>query len=116
MYGPPGGKTHYQRTRVRLSFMRAIELHLIEDDSDAGVAILAGLVTPEELADPSCISCTEDVGHVNGTFYAYLIGLDEDDQWIVCLECAQDAITPAEPLAHLDDDLDPLTFDEEDED
>jgi hypothetical protein len=96
--------------------MRAIELHLIEDEVDAGMAIVAGLVTPEDLADIACISCTEDVGQSNGTFYAYLIGLDESTQWIVCLDCAQDAIssTPANPF--LDEDLDPLTFDDLDDD
>jgi hypothetical protein len=95
--------------------MRAIELHLIENDSDAGVAVLAGLVTFDEISEPACISCSEEVGHINGTFYEYLIGLDENDQWIVCLECAQDAITPADPLVMVLEDLDPLTFDEDDE-
>ena len=96
-----------------ISFMRAIELHLIENDADARVAILAGLATVEDVSSPSCISCTEEVGHVDGTFYEYLIGLDEDDQWIVCVECAQDAITPAEPMVAILDDFDPLSFDEE---
>jgi hypothetical protein len=97
-----------------IGFMRAIELHLIETDADARVAVLAGLATEDDVSTPSCISCTEEVGHIDGTFYEYLIGLDENDQWIVCVECAQDAITPAEPLVPLDD-LDPLSFDEEDE-
>jgi hypothetical protein len=93
--------------------MRSIELHLIENDADARVAILAGLATPEDVSGPSCTNCSEEVGHVDDTFYAYLIGLDEDDQWVVCVECAQDAITPAEPMVAILDDLDPLSFDEE---
>lgn len=97
--------------------MRAIELHLIEDEVDAGMAIVAGLVTPEDLADIACISCTEEVGQSGGAFYSYLIGLDGDDQWIVCLECAQDAINPVpgNPL-FVDEDLELLTFDEEEDD
>lgn len=95
--------------------MRAIELHLIENDSDAGSAVLAGLATVEDVSEPSCISCSDDVGHVDGNFYEYLIGLDEESQWIVCVECAQDAITPADPLVSILEDLDPLSFDEDDE-
>jgi|DEB3_MinimDraft_2_1074329.scaffolds.fasta_scaffold39489_2 hypothetical protein len=92
--------------------MRAIELHLIEDEVDAGMAIVAGLVTPEDLADIACISCTEDVGQVDGTFYAYLVGLDEKSQWIVCFDCAQDAISAVPASPYIDEDLDPLTFDD----
>lgn len=96
--------------------MRAIELHLIEDEVDAGMAIVAGLVTPEDLANATCISCAEDVGQSGGAFYEYLIGLDGDDQWIVCLECAQDAINPTPGNLFEDEDLEPLTFDEETDD
>jgi hypothetical protein len=95
--------------------MRAIELHLIEDDGDENVAIVAGLITPADVVDPKCISCTEDIGQVGAAFYTYLIGLDEDDQWLVCLDCAQDAITPADTIVPLED-LDPFLFDGEDED
>lgn len=95
--------------------MRAIELHLIEDEVDAGMAIVAGLVTPEDLADIACISCTEEVGQSEGTFYSYLVGLDGEDQWIVCLECAQDAISPVPGNPFVDEELEPLTFDEEDD-
>jgi hypothetical protein len=95
--------------------MRAIELHLIENEVDAGMAIVAGLVTPEDLADIECISCTEEVGQSSGSFYSYLIGLDETSQWIVCLDCAQDAISAVPVSPFLDEDLDPLTFDEDDD-
>jgi hypothetical protein len=71
-----------------LNFMRSVELHVIETDADVESATIAGLADVGELDDVECAACYEDVGHVNGVFYAYALILDELEQWIVCTGCA----------------------------
>lgn len=61
-------------------------MHLIENAHDAISAETAGL---EVFADEKCENCFIVVGDSAGKkFVPFLIILDDEDEWIVCKECA----------------------------
>lgn len=68
--------------------MRNIELHVMENTSDIGDGITAGLLEIEDIDGAECATCAEDVGHRAGTFYPYAVALDDKSQWNVCTDCA----------------------------
>ena len=78
--------------------MRSIELHVINTASDVDTAIANGLAEPEELDLAECAACADEVGHVDGTFLAFALLIDERDvPWFICYACVEDAIDP-QPL------------------
>lgn len=81
-----------------LAGMKNIELHVMENNADVGDGLTAGLLETRDLDDPQCSACTSGVGHKDGTFYPYAVALDEDDQWMVCTECASPVIDPVPPV------------------
>ena len=74
--------------------MRHIEMHVISNTSDERLANLAGLDTYD---DDSCAQCKEPLGTESSDktgFKAYVILLDEDSEWVVCVSCATPTINP----------------------
>ncbi len=67
--------------------MRHIELHLIENSEDQRQGNEIGLDSGD---DEICETCFAAVGEsVDGKkFVPFFIVLDEDAEWIVCLDCA----------------------------
>lgn len=67
--------------------MRHIELHLIENSNDQTLANEIGLETGDF---ESCENCFEPVGETadGSKFTPFLIALDDQAEWIVCVECA----------------------------
>jgi len=89
--------------------MRSIELHVINTASDVDSAIRNGLAEPEELDVAECAACSDEVGHVDGAFLAFVLMLDERDApWFICYACVEDVIDPQpitdSALSYLDDD------------
>lgn len=76
--------------------MRSIELHVMETDTDLDSGVLAGLLDNDELDGVECSACYEDVGHVNGVFYAFAVVLDDVDQWYVCTSCSSNVLNPTD--------------------
>ena len=67
--------------------MRNIEIHTIEDAHDLTLANEVGL---DVYDDETCGNCREEVGSTSaGKFVKFAILLDEEAEWIVCLDCAQ---------------------------
>lgn len=66
--------------------MRNIELHTIESVDDLALAEIAGL----DIGDNEiCESCTTEVGVVDSrNFEPFVYCLDDESEWIVCLDCA----------------------------
>jgi hypothetical protein len=78
-----------------LSFMRSLEVHLVETDADLGSALKAGLLLPQHLTETACSDCGESIGHAGGpdSFEAFCVVIDETDRdWVVCTECAAPVI------------------------
>jgi hypothetical protein len=69
-----------------IKVMRHIELHTIESEHDLVLAELAGLdVSDSEV----CESCFADVGSLGvHDFKGFVYCLDEESEWITCLDCA----------------------------
>ena len=65
-----------------LSFMRSLEVHLLETDTDLGSALKAGLLLPEHLRETACSDCGESIGHANGedSFEPFCVVIDETDR------------------------------------
>ena len=74
--------------------MRHIELHIISTAEDVEFAELSGLV---ELTDNEvCESCGNEVGFDHyGDFVPLCVVLDDINEWIVCLECADPVVIPS---------------------
>lgn len=68
--------------------MRSLEIHVFETDADLDSGLLSGLLTVDDLDDVECVACLDEVGHVNGGFFSYVIVLDDIDQWFLCVPCA----------------------------
>ena len=69
------------------TMMRHIELHTIENSADQKLANEIGL----EVSDfESCENCFEPVGETadGKKFVPFLLALDDEAEWIVCLPCA----------------------------
>lgn len=71
-----------------LTGMRNIELHLMDSNGDVDLGVKAGLIEPEEVTDVECDNCRDEVGHVDGAFYPYVVALDDQSHWNVCEDCA----------------------------
>jgi hypothetical protein len=73
--------------------MRHIEMHVISNTSDERLANLAGLDTYD---DESCAQCREPLGTASSdtSFKAYVIVLDDDSEWVVCVSCASPVLNP----------------------
>ncbi len=68
--------------------MRHIELHTIENAEEQRLANEIGLETSDF---ESCETCFEPVGELadGKKFVPFLLALDDESEWIVCLECAK---------------------------
>ena len=92
-----------------LTGMRHIELHVVQTPTDAEAAVAAGLLDSHfYLTD--CASCGDEVGATD-EFAPYVLCLDDETQWTVCLDCAEPTTDPALFLDadeddYLDDDFD----------
>lgn len=94
--------------------MRSLEVHLFETDDDLDLAIQSGTALPEQIASTVCSECEGKVGYgaLDG-FEPFVFVIDENDQdWIVCTECASpiidyvDAFFPPVTKSHfVDEDL-----------
>lgn len=71
-------------------FMRSLEVHLFETDSDLDSAIASGAVLPEQLIRTVCIDCQGPVGFAGLEFEPFVVVIDENDQdWLACTDCAK---------------------------
>lgn len=67
--------------------MRHIEVHLVESNDDRESLNNAGFDLFEV---ETCEQCFEEVGSVeDAEFVSFVVCLDEEDEWIVCAECAE---------------------------
>lgn len=79
--------------------MRSFELHTVEHPDDEQLAIEAGLIEPEDALDQSeCIGCGMAIGlcysQPDLRFISYAICLDDDDYWLLCLDCSKPVYDP----------------------
>jgi hypothetical protein len=65
--------------------MKHIEMHVIETVRDLALTETAGLDVYES---ESCKECFEPVGEDSGNFKPFVVVLDEESVWIVCVNCA----------------------------
>ena len=76
-----------------LTDMRNLEIHLVNSNGDVEMVVKAGLMESTDAVDPECSNCTnEDIGHVAGTFYPYVVALDDHNHWLVCEHCASNVL------------------------
>jgi hypothetical protein len=78
-----------------LSFMRSLEVHLLETDADLGSALTAGLLLPEHLKETACSDCGEGIGRCRDADYfeSFCVVIDETDRdWVLCADCASPVI------------------------
>lgn len=67
--------------------MRHVELHFIETAHDLASAELAGLDVYE---DDTCDTCHEPIGEQRvEKFVPFVILLDDEQEWVVCADCAE---------------------------
>lgn len=69
-----------------IKHMRHIEMHVVESLHDFSLAEIAGLDVYEE---ETCEECFEKVGELELKFIPFVVLLDEESEWIVCMECAK---------------------------
>lgn len=74
--------------------MRNVELHVMETNGDVSDGVHAGLLEVEDLNGGECAACSEDIGHIAGTFFPYAVALDDETQWNVCTDCASNVLDP----------------------
>ena len=69
------------------TMMRHIEMHQIENAEDLRQANAVGLDIAE---DEVCENCYEAVGESTDAkkFAPFLLVLDDEAEWVVCVECA----------------------------
>lgn len=74
--------------------MKSLELHVLEQPNDIDLAALAGLI---ELTDNElCESCGSEVGYDRlGNFTPICVVIDAEQEWVVCLDCAEPIIDPS---------------------
>jgi DNA-directed RNA polymerase subunit RPC12/RpoP len=72
--------------------MRNVELHVMETNGDVSDGVHAGLLEVEDLNGGECAACSEEIGHIAGTFFPYAVALDDETQWNVCTECASNVL------------------------
>jgi len=77
--------------------MQQVELHVINNETDAGLAEESGLITFE--TDEFCENCSEAVAYSgNGRFAPCVLVLGdidgEDVEYFICSECAAPILDP----------------------
>jgi hypothetical protein len=72
--------------------MRHLEIHVIYSEADAAHAGLAGLI--DLVNDESCDHCGEDVAFTASDFVPCTIVLEDDEEWLLCTDCALPTIDP----------------------
>ena len=77
--------------------MQQVELHIINDETDAGLAEDTGLIVFE--TDEFCANCRESVAYTeDGSFIPCVLVLGdvdgEDVEYFICTECAQPIVDP----------------------
>lgn len=90
--------------------MRHVELHTVHSNADIERAHASGLVEDDfVLAD--CAGCAGALGDNATDFEPFVICLDDQHLWVVCMSCAENVLDPtaresAESLygVELDDD------------
>lgn len=66
----------------------------MENNGDVSDGVHAGLLEVEDLNGGECAACSEDIGHIAGTFFPYAVALDDETQWNVCTDCASNVLDP----------------------
>lgn len=70
----------------------AIELHVVEEEQD--LTSYLSLFLPEYA---ECENCEALVGRdAKSRFRSLVICIDDDDSWLVCLDCAASVVYPGE--------------------
>lgn len=92
--------------------MRNVELHVMETNGDVSDGVHAGLLEVEDLDGGECAACSEDIGHIAGTFFPYAVALDDQSQWLVCTDCASNVLetSPLVPLTVVADEDEEFEF------
>lgn len=93
-----------------LTGMRHIELHVVQTPTDAEAAVAAGLLD-DHFYLTDCANCGDEVGATED-FAPYVLCLDDQVQWTICLECAEPTTDPVLDYETDDDFLD-LDLDDE---
>lgn len=69
----------------------AIELHVIEEEYDLTSYLLLFVHD-----DSECENCGRSIETNPMRFYPFVICIDDEDNWIVCTDCAKNVIYPGE--------------------
>jgi hypothetical protein len=72
--------------------MRNIELHTLDNEADAASAENLGLITFGEIE--ICENCGERVAHTPNGFIECVVVLDDEDEWLLCVDCASPVTDP----------------------
>lgn len=90
--------------------MRHIELHTVHSNADLDKARVSGLID-EEFALADCAGCAAPLGDNAMEFEPFVLCLDDENLWVVCLHCADNVLDPTTSdsaeqmrLVELDDD------------
>lgn len=90
--------------------MRHIELHTVHSHADMQQARVSGLVD-EKFVLADCAGCAGALGDNATDFEPFVLCLDDQHLWVVCLPCADNVLDPttsdsAEQMSfvELDDD------------
>lgn len=94
--------------------MRHIEIHTIETEADSMSAFSCGLI-PEPFLASACAGCGDSVGVLVNNFEPYVVVLEDEDEWYLCLYCSEAVTDPDEaaPYVNVDDedrDIEPFLF------
>ena len=76
----------------------------MENNGDVSDGVHAGLLEVEDLDGGECAACAEDIGHIAGTFFPYAVALDDQNQWLVCTDCASNVLETSPIIGAEDDD------------
>jgi hypothetical protein len=85
-----------------LTGMRHIELHVVQTPTDAEAAVAAGLLE-DDFYLTDCSACGDEIGAAD-EFVPYVLCLDEDFQWAICLYCAEPITDPVLMVEPEEDD------------
>jgi hypothetical protein len=92
--------------------MRHIEIHTIETEVDSISAFNTGLI-PDVFYTGICSGCGDEVGVLEESFEPYVVVLEDEDEWHLCLYCAESVTDPEEAAfvdPNGDDDLEHFTL------
>lgn len=73
--------------------MRHIEIHTIESEADSISAFSSGLL-PEPFLTAACAGCGDSIGVLDKEFEPYVVVLEDEDEWYLCLYCAESVTDP----------------------